>query len=70
MNGINIPTPALRTGRIRPTNLTRGLLNGEWLTMLIPSNEGKVCDAVVRALEKSTGNTRADVRVPDSDGIG
>ena len=38
--------------------------------MLIPNNEGKACDAVVWALERSTGQTRADVRVPDRDGIG
>ena len=70
MIGINIPTPALRIVRSRSTILTRGLPIGEWSTMLIPSNEGKVCDAVVEAHETSTGNTLADVRVPDSDGIG
>ena len=37
--------------------------------MVVPNNEGKVCDAVVRVLEKWTGETRADVRHPDKDGI-
>ena len=38
--------------------------------MHIPDNEGKVCDAVVRALEKWTDETRADVRHPERDGVG
>ena len=38
--------------------------------MLIPNNEGKACNAVVRDLEKSTRQTRADFRVPECDGIG
>ncbi len=38
--------------------------------MVIPNNEGKVCDAVVRVLEKWTGETRADVRHPDKGGSG
>lgn len=33
--------------------------------MHIPRNEGKACDAVVRWLEERTGNTRADVCVPE-----
>ena len=33
-------------------------------------NEGKVCDAVARMLEKRTGKTRKDVRNPEKDGIG
>ena len=37
--------------------------------MVVPNNEGKVCDAVVRTLEKWTGETRADVRHPDKDGM-
>ena len=36
--------------------------------MVVPNNEGKVCDAVVRVLEKWTGETRADVRHPDKEG--
>ena len=38
--------------------------------MAVPNNEGKVCDAVVRALEKWTRETRADVRRPEKDGVG
>ena len=38
--------------------------------MAVRNNEGKVCDAVVRALEKWTHETRADVRHPDKDGVG
>ena len=38
--------------------------------MIVPNNGGKVCDAVVRALEKWTGETRADIRHPDKNGSG
>ena len=38
--------------------------------MVVPNNEGMVCDAVVSALEKWTRKTRADVRLPEMDGIG
>ena len=38
--------------------------------MLIPNNEGKACDAVVRLLEKWTGETRSDIRYPERDLIG
>jgi len=38
--------------------------------MIVPNNEGMVCDAVVRALEKWSRKTRADVRLPETDGIG
>ena len=31
------------------------------------SNEGKVCDAVVKVLEQRTGETRADIRRPEKD---
>ena len=33
-----------------------------------PSNEGKVCDAVVKLLEQRTGETRTDIRFPEKDG--
>lgn len=36
--------------------------------MIVPNNEGRVCDAVVRTLEKSTRETRTDVRHPDKEG--
>lgn len=36
--------------------------------MIVPNNEGRVCDAVVRALEKWTRETRADLRHPDKEG--
>lgn len=35
--------------------------------MLIPNNEGKACDAVVRLLEKWTGEARSDIRYPEID---
>ena len=35
--------------------------------MAIPTNEGRVCDAVVKHLEKRTGETRADIRHPEKD---
>ena len=38
--------------------------------MYIPDNEGKVCDAVVRFLEKRTGAIRTQVRHPELDGAG
>ena len=34
------------------------------------SNEGKVCDAVVKVLEQQTGTTREDIRRPELDGSG
>ena len=33
--------------------------------MRVPDNEGKACDAVVRLLEKRTGETRTDIRHPE-----
>ena len=36
--------------------------------VIVPNNEGRVCDAVVRALEKWTRETRSDVRHPDKEG--
>ena len=36
--------------------------------MVVPDNEGRACDAVVRSLEKWTRKTRADVRHPDREG--
>ncbi len=38
--------------------------------MYIPDNEGKACDAVVRLLEKLTGETRKSIRNPEEDGVG
>ena len=38
--------------------------------MLIPDNEGKACDAVVKSLEKWTSATRASIRYPERDGEG
>ena len=38
--------------------------------MYIPDNEGKTCDAVVRLLEKLTGETRKSIRNPEEDGVG
>ena len=35
--------------------------------MVVPNNEGKVCDAVVRALEKWTREIRAEIRHPETD---
>ena len=35
--------------------------------MYIPNYESKVCDAVVRVVEKRTGESRADVRFPEED---
>lgn len=34
------------------------------------SNQGKVCDSVVRVLESRTGRTRADISHPEKDGTG
>ena len=36
--------------------------------MVVPNNEGRVCDAVVRTLEKWTHEMRSDVRHPDKEG--
>lgn len=36
--------------------------------MIVPNNEGRVCDAIVRTLEKWTRETRSDVRHPDKEG--
>ena len=38
--------------------------------MNIPNNEGKACDAVMRHLEKWTGETRTDIRYPEIDDVG
>ena len=38
--------------------------------VIVPNNEGRVCDAVVRALEKWTRETRMDLRHPDKEGGG
>ena len=38
--------------------------------MLVPENEGKACNAVVRWLEERTGNTRTDVCLPEKCRIG
>ena len=38
--------------------------------MAMTRNEGKACDAVVRALEKWTGETRANIRHPEKGGDG
>ena len=38
--------------------------------MHVPDNEGKACDAVVRLLEKWTGETRTDIHHPERDGFG
>ena len=38
--------------------------------MIVPKNEGKICDAVVKALEKWTGEPRREVRRPETDGVG
>ena len=34
------------------------------------NNEGKACDAVIRLLEHKTGETRADIRRPETDAVG
>ena len=39
-------------------------------SLLIPNNEGMVCDAIARLLESRTGEQRADVRHPELDGVG
>ena len=36
--------------------------------MIVPDNESRVCDAVVRTLEKWTRKTRSDIRHPDKEG--
>ena len=36
--------------------------------MIVPDNESRVCDAVVRTLEKWTCETRSDIRHPDKEG--
>ena len=38
--------------------------------MVVPKNEGRVCDAVVRTLEKWTREPRSDVRHPEKEGGG
>ena len=38
--------------------------------MIIPKNEGKACDAVVRHIELCTGDKRTDIRFPEKDGHG
>ena len=35
--------------------------------MIIAKNEGKSCDAIIRHLEKWTGETRRDIRIPEKD---
>ena len=38
--------------------------------MDIPNNEGMACDAVLKHLEKWTGETHTEIRHPETDGIG
>ena len=38
--------------------------------VIVPKNEGKACDAVVRTLERRTRKIRSDIRHPESDQIG
>ena len=38
--------------------------------MNIPNNEGKACDAVIRYLEKLSGQKRAEIRYPEIDNVG
>ena len=38
--------------------------------MNFPNNEGRGCDAVIRHLEKWTGETRAGIRHPEKEGVG
>ncbi len=38
--------------------------------MLIPNNEGKACDAVVRHIELCTDEKRSGIRHPERDGDG
>lgn len=38
--------------------------------MNIPNNEGLACDAVIRHLEKWTGETRDEIRHPEKEGVG
>ena len=38
--------------------------------MIIPDNEGKACDAVVRHIELCTGDKRTGIRFPEKDGGG
>ena len=38
--------------------------------MNFPNNEGMACDAVIQHLEKWTGETRAEIRHPEAEGVG
>ena len=38
--------------------------------MYLPNNEGKVCDAVVRFIEKRTGEILTQARRPKINGVG
>ena len=38
--------------------------------MNIPNNEGMACDAVIRHLEKWTGEMRDEIRHPEKEGVG
>ena len=38
--------------------------------MNIPNHEGRMCDVVVRHLEKWTGESRSDIRHPETEGVG
>ncbi len=48
----------------------RGRQMGDKYSHYRPSNEGKTCDAVINVLEQRTGQTRADIRLPEKDGWG
>jgi hypothetical protein len=37
---------------------------------MLSSNEGKICDAVVRHLEERAGASRANLRWPEDEGRG
>ena len=63
--GVQPDCEALRIGTGLPQEQNEGHIGHG-----VPKNEGKVCDAVVRVLEKWTGERRADVRHSDKDRVG
>lgn len=38
--------------------------------VMVPKNEGKACDAVVKTLERRTRKVRSDIRLPEGDRVG
>ena len=52
-----------------PPSALQPLIQKEVRFVNIPNNEGMACDAVIQHLEKWTGESRAEIRHPETEGV-